>query len=174
MQPPVLKHRFAAPFSHPELVRARGVLVVHNRPELIDPLTKKSFIVFPLPHDVKEDEIGPLLAHRALVTDNVDLYREAAAIHEFSIIDIANYDHDAPPLAGEISRAWMKLGVKRKQAFVLTLRRDGEPVLRRDRVASLMIDRDIMKRYPDLFDLHGDPRSRPCRSGFSLKGQAGW
>jgi len=127
MQSPELKHHFAAPFSHAELVRARGVLVVHDRPELFGPLMKMSFMVFPLPHDVNKEEIGPLLAHRVLVSDSVDLYREAAAIYEFSIIDIANYDHDAPSLAGEISRLWMKLGLKHKQGFVLSLRREGEP-----------------------------------------------
>jgi hypothetical protein len=109
---------------------ARGILVVHNKPELIQPLKEKGFIVFLTNQGMTDDEIGPLLAHRVLITGNVELFREAAAIHEFSIIDIANYDHDVLSLAGEISRAWMKLGLKRKQAFVLTLRRDGEPVLR--------------------------------------------
>lgn len=129
MQSPGLKHRFAAPFTHPEQVRARGVLVVHNEHELIRQLQKKSFMVLPLADDVDGDEIGPLLAHRVLVTSNAEFYRELAAIHEFSIIDIVNYDRDPFSLAGEISRLWMELGLKRKQTFVLTLRRGGESLL---------------------------------------------
>jgi hypothetical protein len=78
---------------------------------------------------LSDDQIGPLLAHRVLITSNVDRFQELAAVHEYSLIDIANCNHDAPSLAAEISKLWMKPGLKHKQGFVLRLTREGAPVL---------------------------------------------
>jgi hypothetical protein len=109
---------------------ARGVLIVDEHLlTLIPSLEDKRFKVYSLARGICDDQIGPLLAHRVLVASNGEAFREAAAIHEFSIIDTANYDQDTSALAREISRAWMRLGLRRKQPFMLKLMRAGEPVL---------------------------------------------
>jgi hypothetical protein len=129
MQTPKQHFQIADPDLPHETATSRGVLVVDGLPELIPLLAKKRFIVFPFTEGATEDEIGQLLAHRVLITGRLERFRENAAINEYSIIDIADYDHDAPSLAAEISRLWAVLGLKHKQGFVLRLHLDSQPDL---------------------------------------------
>ena len=111
--------------SPPDTARARSVLVIEGLPELMPLLRQKNFLVFELTQDATEDEIGQLLAHRVLVTRTPDLWREQAAIEEFSIIDVGDH-HDLPALATELSRLWTELRLKLRQSFVLRLRREAD------------------------------------------------
>jgi len=83
--------------SPPDTASVRSVLVIEGLPELMPLLVKKNFMVFELNQGITEDEIGQLLAHRVLVTRSPELWREAAAIYEYSIIDVGGYPLPWPP-----------------------------------------------------------------------------
>jgi hypothetical protein len=128
MQPTHILRRDAGSAIESSAV-ARGVMVVDGQPDLIPLLAKKRFIVFSLAEGATEDEIGQFLAHRVLVTSHLERFRENAAINEYSIIDIAEYDHDAHSLAAAISWLWPKLGLKLTKRWALRLRRDRRSTL---------------------------------------------
>jgi hypothetical protein len=129
MQTPKQYSEIAAPYSPQGTATSRGVLVVDGLTELINLLAKKRFIVFPLTQGATDDEIGQFLAHRVLVTGRLECFRENAAINEYSIIDTADFDHDASSLAVEVSRLWPELGLKHRRGWVLRLRHDGQSTL---------------------------------------------
>jgi hypothetical protein len=74
--------------------------------------------------------IGDLLGGRVLVTNRAEMFRHAAAVHEFSIIETADYTQDPSSVAEEIAEHWMPLEA-RGAPYILRLRRYGEPTLER-------------------------------------------
>jgi hypothetical protein len=78
-------------------ISARGVLLIDRGLEALIPLMKnKNFVVLAMPVlDEKEiinpsrenSEIGVLLSQRVVVTHRAEMFREAAGVHGFSIID---------------------------------------------------------------------------------------
>jgi hypothetical protein len=126
---------------HPDVALARAVMVVDEDSSALVPLLKDlGFRVFSLmpgiddnrmAHSTMDDlEIAHLLYNRILVTRHVDVFRYAAPVHEFSIIDVAECPQDdLASVAYEISQHWNQLRLRDKQPFTLRLRRDGVPVL---------------------------------------------
>ncbi len=90
---------------------------------------ENNFLVFELAEGATEYEIGQLLAHRVLVTGRLEHFQEIAAINEYSIIDTADFDHDASSCAAEISRLWLELGLEHSKGWALRLRREGPSTL---------------------------------------------
>jgi hypothetical protein len=69
------------------------------------------------------------LCNRIRVTRRAEVFRYAAPIHEFSVIDVAECPQDdLASMAQEISQQWTQLGLRDKQPFILRLRCDGVPV----------------------------------------------
>ena len=125
---------------HPRVAIYRAAMVVDQDLQNLMPLLKNlEFRAFPLnpglrglshkDTDTAHEELAQLLFQRVFVTARADEFRYAAAVHEFSIIDVANYLEDAESMAMEISRHWNQLRLRDKQPFVLHLRKDGVPVL---------------------------------------------
>jgi hypothetical protein len=75
--------------------------------------------------------IGYLLGGRILVTNRAEVFRHAAAVHGFSIIDTAGYTPDPSSVAQEIAERWTQLQVRGGVPYILRLRRYGEPMLER-------------------------------------------
>jgi hypothetical protein len=75
--------------------------------------------------------IGYLLGGRILVTNRAEVFRHAAAVHEFSIIDTAGYTQDPSSVAEEIAEHWRQLQVRGRVPYILRLKRYGEPMLER-------------------------------------------
>jgi hypothetical protein len=75
--------------------------------------------------------IGDLLGRKVLVTDRAEVFRHAAAVHEFSIIETADYTQDPSSLAEEIAEYWTQLEARGQVPYILRLRRYGEPILER-------------------------------------------
>jgi hypothetical protein len=84
------------------MVRARAVLIVEGMLELIPLLSEKNFFVVELGRGTAQEGLGCLLAHRALITRTPDLWREQAAILEFSVVDLSDQP-DLPMMAAQIS-----------------------------------------------------------------------
>jgi hypothetical protein len=56
--------------------------------------------------------------------------QESSAIHEFSIIDVAEcLQDDLAAMALEVSQHWNQLKLRDRQPFTLRLKLDGLPVL---------------------------------------------
>jgi hypothetical protein len=75
--------------------------------------------------------IGYFLGGRTLVTNRAEVFRHAAAVHGFSIIDTAGYTPDPSFVAEEIAEHWTQLQVLGGVPYILRLRRYGEPMLER-------------------------------------------
>jgi hypothetical protein len=109
----------------------------------LTPLLKDlGFRVFSLMSEINQDrmtnsdlddlEIAHLLCQRILVTRRAKVFRYAAPVHEFSIIDVAEcLPDDLASVAYEISQHWNQLRLRDKQPFTLRLRHDGVAVLER-------------------------------------------
>lgn len=67
-----------------------------------------------------EEQLGNWLAHRVLLTAAPESYREAAAVHEFAIIDVDELDNPEE-LAERISAAWTELGLGSRGSYLLRL-----------------------------------------------------
>jgi hypothetical protein len=105
---------------------ARGVLILDEHLyQLEQPLAQKNFKVYRVTSGMQDDQIAKELAHRILVTNNAADFREAAAIHEFSIIDTRSTLKDPAVLAEQISRVWIEAELRSKQPFYARLNQDG-------------------------------------------------
>jgi hypothetical protein len=124
----------------PERRHARGMLVVDETLLDLTPfLEDQRFWVRPLKPGMDNEVlsraaavtsgIGYLLGGRILVTNRAEVFRHAAAVHDFSIIDTAGYTQDLSSVAEEIAEYWMQLEVY--VPYILRLRRYGEPMLGR-------------------------------------------
>ena len=113
----------------PQTVMARGVLIFDRLYDLAHSLEKRGFKTFHAPGVLGDEQIGPLLAHRVLITKHASEFQEAAAIHEFSLIDVSESCRDHDILAETISRAWCELSLKRKRPFLLRLGPEGATAL---------------------------------------------
>ena len=67
----------------------------------------RNFKVFMISADPTDEQMGVLLTHRALVTENSEGLLEPAVIHEFGIIDTEHATKDPEGLADIISREWL-------------------------------------------------------------------
>jgi hypothetical protein len=126
---------------HPDVALARAVMVVDEDLSALIPLLEDlGFRVFSfmpgidgnrMAHSSMDDlEIAHLLCNRILVTRRAGVFRYAAPVHEFSIIDVADcLQDDLAAVAYEISQHWNQLRLRDKQPFTLRLRCDGVPVL---------------------------------------------
>ena len=65
------------------------------------------------------------------MTNRAEVFRHAAAVHEFSIIDTAEYTQDPSSVAEEIAEHWRQLQVRGRVPYILRLRRYREPMLER-------------------------------------------
>jgi hypothetical protein len=126
----------------PENHRDRGMLVVDETLlGLIPFLEDRRFWVRPLNPGMDNEilsratavgsGIGYLLGGRILVTNRAEVFRHAAAVHEFSIIDVAEYTQDPSSVVEEIAEHWRQLQVRGHGPYILRLRRYGEPILER-------------------------------------------
>ncbi len=90
---------------HPQVALARAVMVLDEDLLALLPLLKNlGFRVFSLKPGTNEDrmahstmddlEIAHLLCNRILVTRRAEVFRYAAPVHEFSIIDVAECGQD--------------------------------------------------------------------------------
>jgi hypothetical protein len=112
-----------------DVALARAVMVVdEDLSELIPLLKNLGFRVFSLvpgiddnrmAHSTMEDlEIAHLLCNRILVTRRAGVFRYAAPVHEFSIIDIAECPRDdLASVAYETSQHWNQLRLRDKQTI---------------------------------------------------------
>lgn len=125
---------------HPQVALARAVMVVDEDLSAVIPLLEDlGFRVFSLMPGIDETRMAPtmadleiahLLCNRILVTRRAEVFRYAAPVHEFSIIDVADcFQDDLASVAYEMSQHWSQLKLRHKQPFTLRLRRDGVPVL---------------------------------------------
>jgi hypothetical protein len=126
---------------HPQVALARAVMVLdEDLSAMIHLLEDLGFRVFSLMPGIKRDrmhdstmddlEIAHLLCNRILVTRRAEVFRYAAPVHEFSIIDVAEcLQDDLASVAYEISQHWNQLKLRDKQPFTLRLQRNGVPVL---------------------------------------------
>jgi hypothetical protein len=126
---------------HPDVALARAVMVVDEDLSALIPLLEdlgfRVFSIMPgingdrMAHSTMDDlEIAHLLCNRILVTRRAGVFRYAAPVHEFSIIDVADcLQDDLAAVAYEISQHWNQLRLSDKQPFTLRLRCDGVPVL---------------------------------------------
>jgi hypothetical protein len=131
-----------SPDLEPENHRDRGMLVVDETLlGLIPFLERHRFWVRPLNPGMDSEilsraaavrsGIGYLLGGRILVTNRAEVFRHAAAVHEFSIIDTEGYTPDPSSVAAEIAEHWRQLQVRGNVPYILRLRRYGEPTLER-------------------------------------------
>jgi hypothetical protein len=125
---------------HPYVAVDRAVFVLDENLLNLRPLLRElGFSVFSLTPGLKEtridhpstahEDVAQLLCQRVFVTSRADKFRHAAAVHEFSIIDIAGCVLDPEALTQEISQHWNQLRLREKQPFVFRLRKNGLPVL---------------------------------------------
>jgi hypothetical protein len=131
-----------SPNLEPENHRDRGMLVVDETLlGLIPFLEDQRFWVRPLKPGMDNEVLsratavtsgmGYLLGGRILVTNRAEVFRHAAAVHEFSIIDTAGYTQDPSSVAEEIAEHWRQLQVRGHVPYILRLRRYREPMLDR-------------------------------------------
>jgi hypothetical protein len=131
----------SSPNLEPEKHYGRGMLVVDETLlGLIPFLEDQQFWVRPLKPGMDNEVlsratavssgIGYLLRGRILVTNRAEVFRHAAAVHDFSIIETADYTQDPSSVAEEIAEYWTQLET-RGQPYILRLRRYGEPMLER-------------------------------------------
>ena len=131
-----------SPNLEPENHRDRGMLVVDETLlGLIPFLEDQRFWVRPLNPGMDNEilsmatavgsGIGYLLGGRILVTDRAEVFRHAAAVHEFSIIDTAGYSQDPSSVAQEIAEHWRQLQMRGRVPYILRLRGHREPMLER-------------------------------------------
>ena len=131
-----------SPNLEPEIHRDRGMLVVDETLLGLSPFLKdRRFWVRPLNPGMDNEilsratavrsGIGYLLGGRILVTNRAEVFRHAAAVHEFSIIDTAGYTQDPSSVVEEIAEHWRQLQVRGHVPYILRLRRYGEPMLER-------------------------------------------
>jgi hypothetical protein len=114
----------------PHMAMARAILILdENTSFLKESLEKLNFRVYIVKSGLKDEQTAPLLAHRIFVTNDPKDFLSAAAIYEFSIIDMSNAYQDPTSLAQEISDAWITMKLKGKQPFVLHLNRGRGPSL---------------------------------------------
>jgi hypothetical protein len=72
-----------------------------------------------------DQEVYHPFIHRVFVTEHSRGFLEAAAIHEFSIIDTVLASKDPENLADIISREWLAGSLRGRQPFVARISADG-------------------------------------------------
>ena len=93
-------------------------------------LEAKNFKVYKMEAGFSEKEVPSLLSHRIYVIPEASAsLREAAAIHEFSVITTSGTCQDSETLSNQILRAFTELTLKSKQPFLLKLKESGDHVL---------------------------------------------
>jgi hypothetical protein len=129
-----------SPNLKPENHHDRGMLVVDETLLTLIPfLEARRFWVRPLQPGMDNEVlsraaavssgIGYLVGGRILVTNRAEVFRHAAAVHEFSIIDTAGYTQDPSSVAEEIAEQWRQLKARGGVPYILRLRRYREPML---------------------------------------------
>ena len=79
---------------------------------------------------VATDKQMDLLTHRVLITQHSKDFLEAAVIHEFGIIDMAQATKDPEDLADIISREWLAGSLRMRQPFIARISADGSLTVR--------------------------------------------
>jgi hypothetical protein len=74
---------------------------------------------------VTADQQVNLLEHRVLITEHSKAFLEAAVIHEFGVIDMAQATKDPEELADIISREWLAGSLRMRQPFIARISGDG-------------------------------------------------
>lgn len=81
------------------LSMSRGVLILDgDLLSLQTALEAKNFRVYLLKRGLSDDQKRALLAHRILITDDVEAFRLQAAESECSLIDTSGTDHVPAPI----------------------------------------------------------------------------
>lgn len=105
---------------------ARGVLVLEAGMKALErPLQLRNFKVLMMSANPTDQQMGVLLTHRVLVTENAEELLEPAVVHEFSIIDTGNATKDAEKLADIISREWLARSLRTRQPYIARISADG-------------------------------------------------
>jgi hypothetical protein len=106
------------------MYKSRGVLILEEGLKALEsPLKSRNFRVHRIAFDstsvdAADQDVYQMLMHRVLVTDHSKDFLEAAAIHEFGIIDTAQATKDPEELADIIS----------SEGFVSSLRGRGPSI----------------------------------------------
>ncbi len=79
---------------------------------------------------VATDKQMDLLTHCVLITEHSKDFLEAAVIHEFGIIDMAQATKDPEDLADIISREWLAGSLRMRQPFIARISADGSLTVR--------------------------------------------
>jgi len=113
------------------MAMARRVMILDERLlSLQQPLEAKNFKVYKVESGLQEKQAASLLSHRIYVLPEASIgLREAAAIHEFSLITTSGTDQDPETLSNQISRAFTEFALKSRQPFLLNLKENGNHVL---------------------------------------------
>jgi hypothetical protein len=108
----------------------RGVLILdEGLSALVSPLKSRNFWVHMI-SAVATDQQMDLVTHRVLITENSKDFLEAAVIHEFGIVDMAQATKDPEELADIISREWLAGSLRMRQPFFARISADGSLTLR--------------------------------------------